>query len=140
MGVFWVGSQCSDFELRFGLSIVCQQLDLKIGGGRIFFKGFLIFSYFISSVVYLHSLCFLFGMAHRSRAQISRRLNALLEKEANKILEKEKLEKSMTLFCASAKVLLEHQSQTIERVHSNMHPSTGKHTSTGMYSSSHLVI
>ena len=65
---FFSGRGCQDDVLGLSLpSILCEQYDLKIGAGRIYFKIFLVFAMIVTNVMYLCSVMYILGMRYRER-------------------------------------------------------------------------
>ena len=83
--IYRTGSQ----QNCFGFTIVqffCSQWELKVGAGRIFFKLFALCSMIISSIVYLLSTIFIFGMRYRDRSHFRRAYEEVINSEREKLM------------------------------------------------------
>ena len=65
---FYSGSGCQNDVLGLQLpSILCEQYDLKIGAGRVYFKIFLVFAMVVTTVMFICSAMYILGMRYRER-------------------------------------------------------------------------
>ena len=81
------GTSCDSlFPSGFSDSL-CTRWDLKIGAGRLYFKGYLIFSGIVSLVSYFSTFLFIVGMAYRKRTIFTKKYIAMLKEEMAAILQ-----------------------------------------------------
>ena len=95
MSAYRVGTSCNEDGLAFSLPIsICDQWDLKVGAGRLYFRGYLIFCWVTSTFSYLYVVTYIIGMSYRDRAPFKEKYRMALETEMSEILQRQSV-KSM---------------------------------------------
>ena len=98
--LYFVGSGCDGQIMGMELpKVICGQWDLKVGGGRIYFKGFLVVTMIISSIVFLISVFYTIGMSYRERIQFRKGYAQAIEEEIASLCESVANDKLKAFLC-----------------------------------------
>ena len=114
---YLLDTSCSDEFLGKRLQkLLCGQWSLKVGAGRLHFKGFVICSGIIISLTYLLSLVFLIGMSYRPRDRFIRAHLKALDGEIHNLINEIMATNSLQTFSDLYQASVDKQLQLVTTI------------------------